>query len=1083
MNQRLYLCIFFFVSILSKNQNSFSQTFELENQLIFGGSKTDQVVDIYKIPNSKNYIVVGISNSTNGDLNTLNTTNDYGVIIIRVDSALNLIWKKFIPDFNTSSTVVSKNSNSISIFCQKKSNNNSTILDIDINNGNILNSIYTPSIDELGLRTLEGPILIYDNGVLIAGQTYNSYNSSFNQRDIILHAYNNSNSLIWNKRLLGSYDEVLFKAYAKNDKAYFWINSNSYNYDFTNLKINTSQKRQKDLWLFELDTQTGNLIKKRQIGNNWHDEIIDTEISEDGFYVLLTIGGFGGDFYVRTKDSYSNVICKIDFDGNILWQKNTGSTSYSTLEIQKNSDLLVLSTYAIRRFTKDGNFLFYENNYPLIYPSSSSPIYTISENFNRTIFTYTKDIYSGNYSGKTIYLSTLKRKPKPIELKNISKTWVCLNENIQVKIDTTGIFSASNIFKYGLKDNYGNFNAIGESTTTDFNFALSEINSRTTNVAIDYSLIIESTEPYYKFELNNLKVQAPFSDYSQNLNALPNQIQRGEVVNLNFYYYKNYHSFPTNITINGEKIGFMGEYLSFGFTNSIYGDSAVFYIEKVEDLCGVHELNQKKVIKVVDTYPKLTDQLTLGGTEDDIIRDMKVDLNKNIFLAGVSSSKDYDIENPKGGADIFIVKLDSIGNVIFKKNYGGTNNDYINKIFIKPNGNIVFVGKSFSNAFNGIAFPDISETGLLGELSNNGDLLWVKKFGYVRPDIGRFYNEEIKDLVVDNLGNIFTCGYYDNYYGVRKHNSIGDIIWQQKFGSTDNTVKSASAITIDSERNVYVCGSTTLVNPDFRGGGLDCFLTKFSENGNLLKSRHLGGSGSDQSFSILLQNDELYISGITESGDIDFPNDGFKGGQYFLYKTNLNFDSVWVKTYKQSYFAGFNSLSKGKDDSVLMTASFNQSSAYYKDSTKSFPVDNSFYVLNINSNGDNIWIKSIGGPVYVHSGNAIYVKDSSYLFATTVGTNSFEITSEGDLRNKIGKTDFWIGFMGGKKNCKNSYTQVFPSLVSEQVNVKTKIKLSNSFRPGDNFKFQAAQNIELLPGTQFDKGVNMELKIGNCPNP
>lgn len=177
MNPRLYLCIIFFVSILSKNQNSFSQTFELENQLIFGGSKTDQVVDIYKIPNSKNYIVVGISNRTNGDLNTLNTTNDYGVVIIRVDSALNLIWKKFIPDFNSSNTVVSKNSNSISIFCQKKSNNNSTILDIDINNGNILNSIITPSIEDLGITSLEDPILTYDNGVLIAGQTYNSYYS------------------------------------------------------------------------------------------------------------------------------------------------------------------------------------------------------------------------------------------------------------------------------------------------------------------------------------------------------------------------------------------------------------------------------------------------------------------------------------------------------------------------------------------------------------------------------------------------------------------------------------------------------------------------------------------------------------------------------------------------------------------------------------------------------------------------------------------------------------------------------------------------------------------------------------------
>ena len=782
---------------------------------------------------------------------------------------------------------------------------------------------------------------------------------------------------------------------------------------------------------------------------------------------------------MKTSSSNENVICKIDFNGRVVWQKNTGSSTYSSLEVLPNQDLLISSLFAMRRFTKEGNFVFFENTYPLINPIYNSPSITITGTDNKTLCYYTKSMYSGLHLGNEIYLSTLKRTPKQIELETISKTWACLGENIQVKIDTNTVFNSNNKFIFKLRNTYGEIRTLGESTSTEFNFSVPEIYNLTTDVAMNYVLMVESTNPVHQFEINNLKIQAPFSNYLQDFPTLPSQINRGVVLKITPGYSKNYQTFPTIFTINGEQYGFMDNSLYPGIDIPTYSGKAHFFIEKVEDLCGVHQLNQKKTISVIDDFPKLSGQNLFGGTGVDWYQDMLVDSDKNIYLASYSSSIDRDIANPKGGIDIFIIKLDSSGNVVFKKSFGGTNNDYVYKMKLRPNGNIVFVGSSFSNTFEGVSTPDISETGLLAEITSNGDLVWVRKFGYVRPDIGRFYVEEILDLVIDDNGNIFTCGSYDNYFGVRRHSPTGDIVWQRKLGTNDNIQKVALAIDIDSQGNIVVAGNSTVVATNYRGGGNDILLVKYSPNGSMLKSQHLGGTSTERLFSILVNENELYISGITYSTDFDFPPDTYQGGKYFLYKTNFEFDSVWVKTFKYSGSPQRNSLTKGLNNSILITANIN---GYLGDSSLHFDTDGTLTILNVDTNGENLWVKSLGGPMTNQGGKVLLFKDSTYLVGATVGQEYQEYRNSGDVYNRIGKQDIWLGLLGKDFPCKNNFNQQFPQIVDEEKRYKNTVKLNNSFQPGGKYKLDAGQNIELLPGTQIDKGVTLELKIGNCNN-
>jgi hypothetical protein len=316
-----------------------AQTFQLQKELIFGGTKSDQLVDVLKISNSNDLLVAGISNSNDGDLATLNPTNVSGIVLFRTDSVFNIKWKVFIPDFVSCSGIAQINSNSIAILGTKSTFKNSTVFSCSISNGNINNSILLPDVQPDYIHGISHPSISFSNGTLVAALNYYVELDNY-QKDIALYALDTSLNLTWTRRVKGSKDDELFKIYTTANKIYLWVNSLSYNYDYENKKIKTSQYQHLDVWLFELNLADGQINNKKQFGNSGSDYIIETEICSDGFYLLLTITGFGGDFFVKTSTSNENVICKIDFSGRVVWQKNTGSSNYSSIEVLPNQDLL-----------------------------------------------------------------------------------------------------------------------------------------------------------------------------------------------------------------------------------------------------------------------------------------------------------------------------------------------------------------------------------------------------------------------------------------------------------------------------------------------------------------------------------------------------------------------------------------------------------------------------------------------------------------------------------------------------------------------------------------------------------------------
>ncbi len=86
----------------------------------------------------------------------------------------------------------------------------------------------------------------------------------------------------------------------------------------------------------------------------------------------------------------------------------------------------------------------------------------------------------------------------------------------------------------------------------------------------------------------------------------------------------------------------------------------------------------------------------IGGKNDESAVKAILDPDGNILFLGNSNSKDQDIKANYGGSDVLLMKLDTSGNILWQKNYGGTGGDNANAICLGLDHTMYMVSQSFS---------------------------------------------------------------------------------------------------------------------------------------------------------------------------------------------------------------------------------------------------------------------------------------------------------------------------------------------------------------------------------------------------
>jgi len=198
-------------------------------------------------------------------------------------------------------------------------------------------------------------------------------------------------------------------------------------------------------------------------------------------------------------------------------------------------------------------------------------------------------------------------------------------------------------------------------------------------------------------------------------------------------------------------------------------------------------------------------------------------------------------------ADIFLIKLDSTGNVLWEQQYDWPRYDIAYCVQQTQDEGFILCG-------HGLSVNPHNEDVLLMKLDSNGDSLWVHAYGGPAEEYGYCVKEtDIGGYVIVGFTASFGAGLYDIYIVNTDHN--GSFNWQRTFGGPQ--FDRAYQVELTNDGCIVVAGYTSELGTD------DIFLAKLNPSGDSLWVSRLESEGDQVAAAIQQTSDEGYIVGAS----------------------------------------------------------------------------------------------------------------------------------------------------------------------------------------------------------------------------
>lgn len=263
-------------------------------------------------------------------------------------------------------------------------------------------------------------------------------------------------------------------------------------------------------------------------------------------------------------------------------------------------------------------------------------------------------------------------------------------------------------------------------------------------------------------------------------------------------------NFAYGIDVNSEDIGYdivsagNDHFWAVGKSNSVFGNGDYDFF-------------------VMDATATSYNTQVYGGSDFDQAHKILKLQDGNYLIVGSTFSTDGDVTFNHGSGDIWIVKIDSLLNIIWQKTYGGSN--------------------------------------------------WDAGFGGIEDSEGHIYisgwTESNDGDVTDNHGDI------DGW--IFKIDSVGNLIWQKCLGGLYTDVIYTSPLILGDK--LVVAASASSSDGDVIGNHntatADFWIVQLDTLGNIITSNCYGGSYSEFVYDVKLGNGNIYAVGKTESSDGD----------------------------------------------------------------------------------------------------------------------------------------------------------------------------------------------------------------------
>jgi Divergent InlB B-repeat domain len=281
------------------------------------------------------------------------------------------------------------------------------------------------------------------------------------------------------------------------------------------------------------------------------------------------------------------------------------------------------------------------------------------------------------------------------------------------------------------------------------------------------------------------------------------------------------------------------------------------------------------IVKVDADGNKLWDK-SFGGTAIDEIYAMKETTDGGFLLIGDSQSPagtGNKAAATLGFNDLWVVRIDSNGNKLWDKSYGGTSQDSGATLDVLPNGNMLLGGYSRSLAGTGSkTSPKIGNADFWVTLCDpSGNPIWDRSYGGTNIDFAQVILGLEDGFVIggrsDGPGGSKTAQSFGNadYWLVRADRN-GNAVWDRSYGS--NLYDELSDI-VTMPDGGFILGGTCYGgmggNKTSQNiGGPDFWVVRTDQMGNKIWEKAFGTQKDDYLYSLLRTHDGgLVMAGYT----------------------------------------------------------------------------------------------------------------------------------------------------------------------------------------------------------------------------
>jgi hypothetical protein len=418
-----------------------------------------------------------------------------------------------------------------------------------------------------------------------------------------------------------------------------------------------------------------------------------------------------------------------------------------------------------------------------------------------------------------------------------------------------------------------------------------------------------------------------------------------------------------------------------------------------------------------------------------------VDANGNVYVTGYFESDSLTfgsitlIKNKKSTkfirrADMFVVKYDPNGQVLWAKSAGGSEDEYARDIAVDARGNVYVIGEFKSDSLT-LGSTTLRRKGegdffrrsdiFIVKYDPNGQVLWAKS-------VGGDDDEYAQSIAVDAGGNVYVTGKFEsdtltfgpitlrkvgrvNIFLV-KYDPNGQVLWAKSAGTSEEGKSPVSHITtVDASGNVYLAGSfssstltfgsTTLRN----AGESDIFLVKYDPNGQVLWAKSVGGEGDEEPRGIAVDaQGNIYVTGYFGSSNLTIGSTtlgnarGIWGHPFdiFVMKYGPDGQVVWAKSIGGWGDEGGEDITVDASGNIYVTGTFWSDSLIFGSTILRFGTNvwgratitvgdtryifvGAIFVVKYNPNGEVVWAKGISGGELYSRGIAVDARGNVYV--------------------------------------------------------------------------------------------------------